>query len=67
MPPIHSAIRQVAITNTVAADLALPSETRQTILFSPHATQAYSVTNGDQPGLFGQGIVVMPDGGQGYR
>ena len=62
MLPVHSAIRLVAITNAAVADAALPSETRQTVIFSPHATEPYSVSNALQ-GAFGQGIVVMPNGG----
>ena len=62
MPELHSAIKLVAIQNATAVDAAVPSETRQTLIFSPHDTEPYSVANAAQA-VFGQGIVVMPNGG----
>ncbi len=63
MDKLHSGIRQVALIAASARDIALPSEIRTALLFSPHATEPYSILNGEQLGLFGQGIVVMPTGG----
>ncbi len=58
---IHSLI-QVVTVGTSSTDVAMPSETRQTLIFSPHATATYSVSNAPQAAV-GDGLVITPSGG----